>query len=75
MGDIEIRGYEQGKEEGRSEERERIWGSIATVFGVPLSRIEELIKLFTEAGYDIKNNKQFKLIKRDYFKKIDKKNE
>lgn len=43
------------------------------IFGVPTSRIEELIRLFCEAGYDLKDNDQFKFIKRDYFHKVESK--
>ena len=44
------------------------------LFGVPFTRFRELIDSFMEAGYDLKNDEHFKFIKRDYFKKLEKKN-
>ncbi len=43
---------------------------IDSLWGVPVGRIKELIDLFEEAGYNLKDKDQFEFIKRDYFKKV-----
>ena len=45
---------------------------INKVWGIPIERISELIFLFKEAGYDLTDAEHFKLIKRDYFNKVEK---
>ncbi len=45
--------------------------NIKTIFGIPIARIQEVIDLFKEGGYDLKNDKQFREIKRDYFHKVE----
>lgn len=44
---------------------------ISHILMIPVGRLEELIKLFIEKGYDLSSEKDFKLIKRDFFNKID----
>ena len=44
---------------------------ITTIFGVTIERIQEVIDLFQEGGYDLKDDKQFTHIKRDYFHKVE----
>ena len=44
---------------------------IFKIFGIPIKRIRELIHLFREAGYDLRDDLHFKFIKRDYFHKIE----
>ena len=44
---------------------------IKTIFGVTIERIQEVIDLFMEGGYDLKDDEQFKYIKRDYFHKVE----
>ena len=45
---------------------------IKKIFGVTIERIKEVIDLFKEGGYDLKDDEQFKWIKRDYFHKVEK---
>ncbi len=43
---------------------------IKTIFGVTIGRIQEVIDLFMEDRYDIKDDKQFEDMKRHYFNKV-----
>lgn len=47
---------------------------IKEIWGIPVIRFKELIELFDEAGYDLKDEKQFDSLKRNYFNKIEKEN-
>lgn len=45
--------------------------TINELFGVPIERWKELMDLFMEAGYNLKDYNCLKLIKRDYFHKVE----
>ena len=43
--------------------------NITEIYGISLSRFRELIDLFVEQGYDIKDDSEWKELKRQFFKK------
>jgi len=43
---------------------------IATLYGIPIPRIKELIDLFKEHGHDMNTEANFKILKRQYFARI-----